>query len=69
MTTNKKADGARLSMPCPFCDDPALVKACRGESRGAKGQAWYWRCNCGARGFFPEEHFRRLDRLKKIVFC
>lgn len=61
--------GARISMPCPFCGKPAMVKACKNEGRGAKGQAWYWRCVCEARGFFPDEHFKRLDKLKKISFA
>lgn len=64
----KQRTGARLAMACPFCDDPANVKACAGTARGAGGQDWYWRCNCGARGFFPDSHFKRLDKLKKISF-
>jgi hypothetical protein len=65
----KATTGQRISMPCPFCDEPAMVKACLGNKiRGAKGQDWYWRCACNARGFFPDQHFRRLDKLKKISF-
>jgi len=60
---------ARLEMACPFCDDPANVKSCKGTGRGASGQDWYWRCNCGARGFFPEKHFQALDKAKKISQC
>ena len=58
----------RMSIPCPFCGDPAMLKACANEGRGAKGQAWYWRCPCEARGFFPDGHFKRLDKAKKISF-
>lgn len=59
--------GARLSMACPFCGDPAHVKACRtGGLRSTPGQDWFWRCACGARGFFPDSHFRELDKRKKI---
>lgn len=64
----KSTTGARISMPCPFCNDPAMVKACKGDGRGAKGQDWYWRCACNSRGFFPDAHFKRLDKLKKISF-
>lgn len=63
-----KREGARLSMACPFCDEPANVKACKGDGRGAAGQDWYWRCICGSRGFFPDAHFKALDKLKKISF-
>lgn len=59
-------EGARLAMACPFCDEPAIVKACKGDGRGAAGQDWYWRCGCGSRGFFPDAHFKALDKLKKI---
>lgn len=69
MAKKKETTGARLSMSCPFCDEPAMVKACKGEGRGAHGQAWYWRCTCEARGFFPDVHFRALDKAKKIVQC
>ncbi len=63
----KKDKAGALSMACPFCDEPALVKACKGKLiRGAKDQAYYWRCGCKARGYFPESHFKQLDRLKKI---
>lgn len=64
MPKNKTA--ARLSMACPFCDEPASVKACKGDGRGAKGQDFYWRCACGARGFFPDAHFKALDKAKII---
>lgn len=67
--SKKEKPAARLSMPCPFCDDPAMVKACHPGSRGAKGQDWYWRCDCGARGFFPDAHYRQLDKLKKIAIA
>lgn len=64
----EKREGERLSMACPFCDEPANVKACKGDGRGAAGQDWYWRCICGSRGFFPDAHFKALDKLKKISF-
>ena len=57
-----------MAMACPFCDAPANVKACKGDGRGAAGQDYYWRCSCGSRGFFPESHFKALDRQKKISF-
>lgn len=66
MAKTKTKDAARLSMACPFCDKPAMVKACHPGIRGAKGQDWYWRCECGARGFFPHAHYQVLDRHKKI---
>ncbi len=69
MAAKKDKAGARLSMACPFCDEPAMVKACRAGTRGAIGQDWYWRCVCGSRGFFPDAHFKALDRLKKISFA
>jgi len=59
-------DAARLSMDCPFCDEPAMVKGCRPGTRGAIGQDWYWRCICGSRGFFPDAHYRQLDKMGKI---
>lgn len=68
MAKQNTTTGARLSMECPFCAEAAMVKACKNEGRGAKGQAWYWRCPCEARGFFPDAHFKRLDKLKKIYF-
>lgn len=62
----KSKTPAQLRITCPFCDEPALLKACKGDGRGAAGQDWYWRCACGSRGFFPDGHFRKLDKLKKI---
>ncbi len=62
----KNKDAAKLSMKCPFCDEQSMVKACINTGRGAVGQDWYWRCPCGARGFFPDAHFRQLDKAKKI---
>lgn len=62
----KREANGPLCMECPFCGKAASIKACVGQSRGAKGQAWYWRCACQARGFIPDEHFRALDRLRKI---
>jgi hypothetical protein len=62
MKKTSNGDGAaKLSMPCPFCDRPAAVKLCAGAT-----PTYYWRCECQARGFFPEAHFRALDRAKKI---
>lgn len=68
MSKRPNKDAARLSMKCPFCDEPALVKACRAGTRGATGQDYYWRCNCNARGFFPDQHFKQLDRMNKIIY-
>jgi|CXWL01.1.fsa_nt_gi hypothetical protein len=66
----KKTPGARLSMACPFCGEQAKVQACKGKLiRGAKDQAYYWRCTCMARGYFPDAHFKRLDKLKKITIA
>ncbi len=63
----KTTTGARLAMACPFCGEAAMVKMCKqGGLRASPAQAWYWRCSCEARGFFPDEHFKRLDKLKKI---
>jgi|GEM_PF-4662471 len=61
----KEADGkAHLAMPCPFCDRPASVKLCK-PTQG-KETVYFWLCECKARGFFPERHFKALDRAKKI---
>lgn len=51
---------AHMRMGCPFCGEPAHVKAC-------KNGDYYWRCGCAARGFFPDRHFRALDQAKKIL--
>jgi hypothetical protein len=61
MKKETNGSAAKLSMLCPFCDRLAAVKLCAGSA-----PTYYWRCECQARGFFPEEHFRALDRAKKI---
>lgn len=58
-----KRTGAQLMMPCPFpfCEGTAKLKPCKG-----KRSTYYWCCDCQACGFFPEAHFRELDKLKQI---
>jgi len=55
---------SKLRMPCPFCGDPALVKACK--EKPGKGPMFYWRCDCDASGFFTLAHYKALDQGKKI---
>jgi hypothetical protein len=55
---------AKLEMPCPFCGDPARVKPCK-EKPGKPGM-FYWYCECQARGFFTDSHFKALEKAKKI---
>lgn len=65
----KKKKAPKLSMNCPFpfCDGFATVQACKGKKiRGAKHQDYYWLCDCQAKGYFTEEHYKRLDKSKKI---
>ena len=45
----------------------AVVKQC--NTAPGKPGSYFWACVCDARGFFPEEHFKELDRLKKISFA
>lgn len=66
----KKTTGARLSMAClfyPRCDGVAVVRPCKGKKiRGAKHCDYWWGCDCHASGYFTEEHFKCLDKDKKI---
>jgi len=57
----------KYSMACPFCGAEAEVKRC--NTAPGKPGSYFWACVCDARGFFPEEHFKELDRLKKISFA
>lgn len=66
----KKPTAARLSMACPFasvCDGHAIIKPCKGKRiRGAKYSDYWWGCECHASGYFSEDHFKLLDKAKKI---
>lgn len=64
MKKTKSTTGAKLSMPCPFCGDHARVKVCKVAE--GKAPAYHWMCECRARGFFTETHYRELDKLKKL---
>jgi hypothetical protein len=68
MKTKTEPNGSgKLSMPCPFCDQPALVKLCKPSANpSTKGIHWYWQCPCEARGFFPDAWYKKLDKAKKI---
>lgn len=73
MTTAAKKNGAGVPrMPCPFCDQPAKVKLCKPSANKTAPEGvqvwWYWQCECQARGFIPDSHYRQLDKAKKISF-
>lgn len=66
----KNAIQKSIKMPCifDFCDGLALVKVGRkGRIRGAKFMDYTCVCECRARWFFTEEHFRRLDRANRFI--
>lgn len=69
MPLAKRKKISNVRMPClfGFCDGLANVQACKGKKiRGARHQDYYWLCECKAKGYFTEEHFKRLDKERKI---